>query len=273
MSKVVCAQTEDSTFNQIIKDNPPEVVETSSIEGKIDLSWLAMAAPVYHISPNINDYVIVNTIVTISDIPNRNGIAFPLNELVGFDAPPKNRLAYQAWIGCPTFYNHDNTDHTKAKGVVLDVSLRPVKGYADDKLWKVVGVLAFDKTKDSELAAKIADGRINTYSMGALADSFTCSYCGEECDNKHTCAHIANIDTVNFNPVRDYEGNLHIAFLNAHGLSPIEVSAVEDPAWAPAQSNNILMNKSDHYDTSVEEPQQVTSDKLSLDFSHIFNNY
>lgn len=153
-----------------------------------------------------------------------------------------------------------NEDCTKAKGVVLDVSLRKVEGYGQGRLWKVTGILAFDKTKDPELAEKIANGTINTYSMGATADHFTCSYCGEVCTEAHCCAHIKSIDTVNFSEVKDVDGNTHLAFLNAHGLSPIEVSAVEDPAWAPALSTNILFNKAPSYKVTLDKQDSKKSD-------------
>lgn len=257
---------------KILGTGEGKVVDKSAVK-KLDLSWLTFAAPVYHISPNIDDYVIVNTIITISDIPNRNGIAFPLRDLVAFDEPPRNRMAYEGWRGVATFFDHVNSDYTKAKGVVFDVSLRKVDGYGDGKLWKVIGILGFDKTKDPELAEKIASGKINTYSMGALADSFTCSYCGQECTDSKCCEHITSISAVNFNEVKDYEGNTHIAFLNAHGLSPIEVSAVEDPAWAPAQSSNVILNKDSNY--NAQQPQKVvvndTSNTASIFDSLSFN--
>lgn len=255
---------------QILADGKGKVVETKDVN-HLDLSWLVFAAPVYHISPNIDDYVLVNTVITISDLPNRNGIAFPLTELVGFAEPPNNRLAYQGWFGCPTFYNHDNEVAANAKGVVFDVALRKVDGYGEGKLWKVTGILGFDKTKDPELAAKIASGEINTYSMGALADSFTCSYCGAECTDQHCCEHISSISAVNFNQVKDYEGNTHLAFLNAHGLSPIEVSAVEDPAWAPALSSNVILNKDENYEVK-KTVKKVVKDSPSI-FDNLTFNY
>lgn len=158
-----------------------------------------------------------------------------------------------------------------AKGVVFDVALRKVVGYGEGKLWKVTGILGFDKTKDPELAAKIASGEINTYSMGALADSFTCSYCGAECTDKHCCEHISSISAVNFNQVKDYEGNTHLAFLNAHGLSPIEVSAVEDPAWAPALSSNVILNKDENYEVK-KTVKKVVKDSPSI-FDNLTFNY
>lgn len=136
-----------------------------------------------------------------------------------------------------------NQDNTKASGVVFDVRLRPIIGYNNNKLYKVIGVVGIDKTKNPELARRVASGEVNTYSMGALADYFTCSYCGTVIDDKHTCKHIhGSADNVNFNRIVDYEGKVHVAFLNAHNLSPFELSVVEDPAWTAALSDTILQS-------------------------------
>ncbi|MGL2861194.1 hypothetical protein ACQKA8_08860, partial [Helicobacter pylori] len=64
-------------------------------------TWLPFAAKTYKISPRIEDYIIVSTLVCPSDIPNRNGIAFPRDELARFLPPPTNRMSYKAWKGCP----------------------------------------------------------------------------------------------------------------------------------------------------------------------------
>lgn len=166
-----------------------------------------------------------------------------------------------------------NEDCTKAKGVVFDVSLRKVEGYNNDKLWKVVGVLGFDKTKDPELAHRIATGDINTYSMGALADFFTCSYCGAVISDKSHCTHINSVDDVNFREVVSYDGQSHVAFLNAHCISPIEVSAVEDPAWVPALSDTVIQGaepvetETVNDDGKVEQTESVKFPKGFADWN------
>ena len=134
-----------------------------------------------------------------------------------------------------------NEDPTKAIGVILDTSLvKCSEDYGNGKLYNVIGVIAVDKTKDPEMADRFASGGIDTVSMGALASYFTCSICGAVIDDEHTCPHIQSKDVVNFNPIEDAEGNIHIAYLNAHCLEPIETSIVKDPAWAPALSDTIL---------------------------------
>lgn len=202
--------------------------------------WLPFAAKTYNISPNIEDYVLINTLVCPSDIPNRNGIGFPVSELATFLPPPTNRMAYKAWVGCPVHLEHANEHHEDAYGIVLDASLHKVLGYGGGKLWKVMGLLAVDKNKNPDIAQQILDKEINTYSMGAMVDYFTCSYCGTECTEKYVCHHITSPKVVNWRVVKDYDGSSHVAYLDAHGIQPIEVSIVKDPAWAPALSNEVF---------------------------------
>ena len=208
---------------------------------RIDLGWLPFAASTYHISPRIEDYVIKNMPICPSDLPNRNGVAFPIQELVKYQPPPIARQVYKAWQGCPVHLEHDNEDCTKAYGVILDSVLTPVKGYGNGKNWKVMGLIAIDKNKYPDIAQKVLNGEINTGSMGALADRFSCSVCDQEATEKTfmNCSHISSTQNVNWKLV-DHEGQKKLAYLNAHGLSPIEYSMVSDPAWAPALSDQFV---------------------------------
>lgn len=135
-----------------------------------------------------------------------------------------------------------NEDCTKAIGVIFDVSLvKMPEPYGQGRIHNVVGVCGIDRTKAPDIAEKFAKGEIDTVSMGALADYFTCSICGALIDQDHHCSHIKGTSAdVNFEPVVDSFGNIHVAFLNAHNLAPIETSVVADPAWAPALSDTIL---------------------------------
>jgi hypothetical protein len=227
------AEKQPQRISQINREDGEQV-------GKMDYEvWLPFAAKVYKISPKIEDYIIVNTLICPSDIPNRNGIAFPSNELATFHPPPMNRMTYKAWGGCPVHLEHDNEDHEKAYGVILDAALMKIQGYGGGKLWKVMGLLAIDKNKNPDIAQKVLTGKINTYSMGALVERFTCGYCGAECDSRFTCGHIQSTKSVNWKKYRDFDGSTHLAFLNAHSISPIECSIVADPAWAPALSDSV----------------------------------
>ncbi|QRE00269.1 endolysin [Burkholderia phage BCSR5] len=203
-------------------------------------SYLPFAAKTYHISPRIEDYIIVSTPICPSDIPNRNGIGFPIGELVKWLAPPHTGQSYKLWSGCPVHLEHDNEDCTKAHGIILDTSLHRINGYGAGKLWKVMGLLAIDKNKYPDIAAKVLSGELNTYSMGALVDYFTCSYCGAEITDKNMCGHVGSPKQVNFEVVQDWDGSNHLAYLRAHNIQPIECSIVADPAWTTALSDNLL---------------------------------
>jgi hypothetical protein len=228
--------------------------------GKMDFeTWLPFAAKVYKISPRIEDYIIVNTLICPSDIPNRNGIAFPATELGRFLPPPMNRMVYKAWAGCPVHLEHDNEVHEKAYGVILDAALMKVAGFGGGKLWKVMGLLAIDKNKNPDIAQQVLTRKINTYSMGALVESFTCGYCGAECDSRFTCGHISSTKNVNWKKYRDFDGSTHLAFLNAHSISPIECSIVKDPAWAPALSDTVY----DPWAQISQDTSSEVSDALS----------
>jgi len=215
-------------------------------------TWLPFAAKVYKISPKIEDYILVSTLICPSELPNRNGIAFPTAELAKFQPPPMNRMVYKAWAGCPVHLEHDNEVHERAHGVILDTSFHKVQGYGGGKLWKVMGLLAIDKNKYPDIAQQVLTKAINTYSMGALCDYFSCGYCGTECSATHVCPHIHSIKSVNWDVQRDYAGNSHLSFLNAYGISPIECSIVADPAWAPALSDEVF---------EYEESQHVPDTK------------
>lgn len=226
----------------VATDSPTaDIDKPSEVAQRLDTSWLPFAAKTYKISADLNDYVIVNIPICPSDIPNRNGIGFPLAELIAYQPPPIARLTYKAWTGCPVHLEHDNEDHEKAIGVIFDTSLRVMKGYGKDKHYVVYGLIGIDKKKDPETAAKFASGAMNTGSMGALADYFTCSVCGHRAtDNQFTnCAHIRSTKEVNWR-IMDVDGRKVVAFLNAHVLSPIEYSCVADPAWATCLTEMVL---------------------------------
>lgn len=134
-----------------------------------------------------------------------------------------------------------NEVHTDAYGVVLDTSLHKISGYGGGKLWKVMGLIALDKTKYPEMAKRVLDGDIDTGSMGAYVDTFSCSYCNAPMTKTHCCNHIHHKNEIDWKEYKDYDGSSHIAFRNAHGISPIEYSLVESPAWVPSLSDHILM--------------------------------
>lgn len=193
----------------------------------IDVTWLQAAADTYKISPDINDYVIVQVPLVTSDIPNRNLQAFAYEELTYFD-PLHGRMVYQTFIGKPTYQDHNNSDPLQAKGINLDASLVPVPRYG---VWKTMVLSGFDRTKDKTLVDQIIRKRRNSYSMGALTDAFLCSVCGAVVDPMNLCEHM-----------QAGKGSLHngkLAYEICIGVNFIENSSVEQPADVTAISNEI----------------------------------
>lgn len=218
----------------------PESAEAVNALQALDFAtWLPYAAKLYKISPDVRAYVLATIPICPSDIPNRNGIGFPLEELLKFQPPPVARQAYKAWTGCPMHYEHRNEVHEDAYGVIFDTALRPIKGYGRGKLWKVMGLIGIDREKYPEMARRVMERDINTYSMGALVDSFSCSFCGCEITKKSGCSHVNLNRDIDWNEVRSWDNKRHIAFRNAHGINPIECSLVESPAWTTALSDTI----------------------------------
>ena len=184
--------------------------------------WLPFAAQAYDLSTNIKDYLIHPAMVMMSDVPNRNGVAFPLKELIKWNSD-HGMQAYRTWVGKPMFEEHRSDVLKTAIGIVIDVRLVPLVGFAGGKIYKVMALIAIDRTKNSELAKRIEEGKQNTYSMGAFVGGYTCSYCDAEVGK---CIHIDPRDPVTF-----YEQHGKLVYKNVVDIVGYEFSSVEDPAY------------------------------------------
>jgi len=190
-------------------------------------SWLPPASKVYDISANIEDYVVIPVPIFVTDLPNRNGIAFPLSYLVDFNADA-GCVAYKTWKGKPVFQEHKNDVLKEAKGVIFDSVLKPAPEFQGD-LYKVILLVGVDRTKDAKLYNDIVTKKSTCYSMGAYADDFKCSVCGA-LTSKGGCNHVSQ-----FNPNFSLVDN-KLTFLNAIGCTGFEISVVATPAFVMAQN-------------------------------------
>lgn len=194
-------------------------------------TWLPYAAPGYNISSDPKDYILVPVIIMPSDLPNRNGVAFPLSQLVAFNHE-LGQQAFKTWKGKPTFMDHKNEDITKAYGVIIDCMLKKLVGFNEGRLWKVLSFLSFDRSKHADVCQRILDNDINSYSMGAWISQYMCSYCGAEvgkCDHLHK-----NV------PGEMYQKDNKLVFRNCAGIEGFETSAVEVPAYISALSDEVF---------------------------------
>jgi hypothetical protein len=208
--------------------------------------WISAASEVFKTSPYVGDYFTVPTIMMPTDLPNRNLSAFTRAELARFD-PEIGDHVYMGWKGKPVYVEHDNLDYTKAIGAIVDVAMRPIAGAGGD-IWKVIALMAIDRTKNPKIANDILTGRRRNYSMGAMVKAYQCSVCGgvgqiraglkSKYDAMPCGLTHASYDRrggFRMFPVggRDSEKRT-IGFLNALGVKPFELSSVGYPAFASA---------------------------------------
>jgi hypothetical protein len=221
----------DLADTDVVKSKQVKVAELSSEPTVIDAGfWLPLAASHYHISPNLKDYLLIPVPALISSIPNSNGDSVSKQELLAF-SPNLGIPAFKSWKGKGTFLEHDNKDITRAKGVILDVYLRPLRGFAGGRHAKVIELLAFDKTKDKELCRKLEAGDINTFSVGIYYSSFSCSTCGNTVSPSagQPCNHTRH-------KMRTYLDSQsgQLVYRHCHNIVGFETSCVADPAYVCA---------------------------------------
>lgn len=192
-------------------------------------AWLPGAAEKYNISADIRDYVMVPVPALITDIPNTNGDSLSVRELLDFK-PKYGMPMYKTFKGKPTFKEHDNRDHTRAKGIILDAYLKPLKGFNGNHA-KLMLLLGYDRTTDPKICEDILSDRVNTHSVGFYYTSYTCTYCGHTThqDTMHICSHTK----LNQKP---HELNNRLVFRRCHDATGFECSHVENPAYVSNQN-------------------------------------
>lgn len=144
------------------------IASVGNSEREIDFSWLKSAATQYKISDDIADYVVVPVPIITCDFPNKNMQEFPLEEVTQWNTE-HGRMVYQTFIGKPTFVEHKNDNPLEARGIHLDATMKYIPKY---DVWKIVVLLAWDRTKDPELVQEIMHNPNYGYSMGSMVPAF-----------------------------------------------------------------------------------------------------
>lgn len=203
---------------------------------KLQYPWLRSASPVYAVSHDIRDFVIVAVPIVTSDIPNLNCQAFNASDLFQFDRD-SGHMRYNTFTAQPTFQDHVNGIAVNAKGVIFDTTIIHVPKY---NVFKVVALCGFDRSKDASLANDILSGKRNGYSMGARAYYFQCSICGgvlgPQITRTCTCQGSDYRDLASLGHVVHGKVHYHMAkFFNY-----IEISSVGSPADFTAVTDNLL---------------------------------
>lgn len=197
---------------------------------KIDISWLKAASEEYQISPNINDYLLVDIPIVTADFPNRNLQCFPMSELTRFNHH-HGKICYKTFEGKPLHQDHDNNDYLKAKGIIISSVMDYVPKY---NIWKVRILAAFDRSKDTWLAKQIIDNKRDGYSMGAHAEDLYCSVCGQSVltAKSRKCFHLPNSKgDVLFGRLVYEDANRPVFFETSSVDSPADFTAKNPEVW------------------------------------------
>lgn len=224
--------------NKTIEKQANNLVVTSNIsedlgQGHVlDIhNTLPGASKHYNISADLNDYIIVPVFTIPSEIPNRNGVGFPLEELTDF-SPEDGMYYYQTFKNKPTHFEHVNKDYTIAKGIIADCYMRRLMDYSYNRIWKMVELLMWDRTRDPDLCKSILKGEINAYSMGAMVGGYTCSVCNSPLGR---CHHLHKEQKVDF-----YAQNGHLVYRRVQKPRGFETSAVATPAYSVAATDHFM---------------------------------
>jgi len=195
-------------------------------------SWLPLAAECYGISSNLKDYILTPTVSLPADLPNLNGQAFPYHELAAW-SPNAGTIMYKTWKGKGVYIEHSSEDYTQSKGIIFASMLLPIKNTVGN-IWKVVKLVGVDRNRDSILANDILTKKRRHWSMGAYAEDYSCSICGNKYSNG-SCEHVIADQTV---PPEFKIFNSQLAYWNVESPIGFEISSVSAPAYFSARDTN-----------------------------------
>ena len=223
-------EAHDILKTQQITANHPTQVQDAVRSAVIDVpSWLPYAAESYQISSGLADYLIIPCTIMYSDLPNRNGVGFPFDQLSSWN-PDTGLISYQTWKGKPTHIEHINRNKELAKGVIFSASMYPMKRFQGN-LYAVSLLLGFDRAKDKGLTDQILSGARPAYSMGAICQDYCCNICNARY-SRGGCEHF-KLGSPRVNIV-----NGRLAYLQAQNFIGIECSSVDIPAYFQARNTN-----------------------------------
>jgi rubrerythrin len=118
----------------------------------------------------------------ISSRCNDNFDEFPAEEI---------KKGFRTFIGKPVFVNHNNDNHRRARGVVIDAALHEDKNPdGSPDIW-VEALMEVDAIRFPKLAKAILAGEIARTSMGTDVEHSICSICNNRATTPaEYCAHI-----------------------------------------------------------------------------------
>lgn len=172
----------------------------------------------------------------ISSRVNKNNDGWPSTELA---------TAYKTFVGRPVFVDHNNSDPSRTRGVIVDAALHvdedektsafdPYYSTAPDNhkppTWVEI-LIEVDAKTFPKLAKAIKEGHIDATSMGANIDRSVCSVCANEASTpSEYCDHIQQKGAT-FEILADNGEKIKKrAYEDCYGVNFFEDSFVFDPA-------------------------------------------
>ncbi len=230
-----CGEGKAIELNQFSRTSKEIAVRSDIIGGgegiTLDMNaWLPGAAEKYRISADVRDYILVPVPALITDIPNTNGDSLSARELLDFK-PKFGMPMYKTFKGKPTHQEHDNKDYTKAKGIIFDAYVKPLRGFNGNHL-KLMLLLGYDRSRDPALCQSILTDKINTHSVGFFYTAYSCSYCGHTThqETMHVCSHTRLHK-------KPYVMQDRLVYRRCHDATGFECSHVDNPAYVSNQHN------------------------------------
>lgn len=171
----------------------------------------------------------------ISSRVNKNNDGWPSEELA---------KGYKTFVGRPIFVDHNNSDVSRTRGVLIDSRLHvedektsaldPYYATAPDNhkppTWVEI-LMEVDAKTFPELANDIRSGKVSATSMGANIEQSICSVCGNEASAPaQYCSHVKSKGAT-FEVEADNGEKTHKkAYEDCYGITFFEDSFVFDPA-------------------------------------------
>lgn len=210
----------------------------------------------------------------ISSRVNKNNDGWPSIELAGgpevFERHAKQssagftveasegdkRFGFATFMGKPNFIDHNNSDPSRARGVVVDAKLRvlPQTRYAGtDDYWnsdsldpehapptEIELLLEIDAKQFPKYAKAVRSGDLDGFSMGCDVERSKCSHCGHVATSpEEYCSHILMKGAHHDYKTADGKRISRKSYENCYGIHFFEISGVFDPADETALAREV----------------------------------
>jgi hypothetical protein len=215
----------------------------------------------------VEDGYIYTKVRAISSRVNKNNDGWPSEELA---------KAYSTFIGKPIFVDHNNSDPTRARGVVVDARLHVEedlqRASAFDPYYATAPnnhkpptwielLLETDARQFPKLAQAIISGDIDSVSMGANVERTQCNICDNWATSAHEyCDHIKSKGaSFDFFEASSGSKTSRKSYEDCYDIHFFEISYVFDPA----DSTALVLDKIASVKTALQNEENIPQSDLT----------